>query len=95
MTELANFPKILSNSFESLPQEFSCDNEDIDRTSPLLSPLMTSDSSPILIVTAGYDHTIRFWEVLQGTCIATLQHNESVRCLIAILGNRFIFLLAS
>lgn len=74
---LENVKKVLSNSFESLPRANS--------TSPLSygsaqsrspSPLL-SDSSPVLIITAGYDHTIRFWDVLQGTCLATLQHNES------------------
>lgn len=76
MTALSDLPTVLSNSFESLPQEID-ETESENRKSPLLSPLLT-DSSPVLIVTAGYDHTIRFWDVLQGTCIATLQHNESV-----------------
>lgn len=30
-----------------------------------------------LIVTAGYDHTIRFWEALSGMCSRTIQHPES------------------
>ena len=42
-----------------------------------MSPLLTDDSSPVLVITASYDHTIRFWDVLQGNCLATLQHNES------------------
>lgn len=69
MTALANIPIDLSNSFESLPHPI---------TEELPVPLLTESSSPVLIVTASYDHTIRFWDVLQGTCIATLQHNESV-----------------
>lgn len=78
MSTLANIPSKLSNSFESLPS----DDEPVlikteQENEELLVPLL-SDSSPILIVTAGYDHTIRFWDVLQGTCTATLQHNESV-----------------
>lgn len=76
MTALNDFPTVLSNSFESLPQEI-IETEKENRKSPLITPLLT-DSSPVLIVTAGYDHTIRFWDVLQGICIATLQHNESV-----------------
>lgn len=38
----------------------------------------TAHDASVLLATAGYDHTIRFWDVLQGTCLATLQHNESV-----------------
>lgn len=38
-----------------------------------------SPAPPAVILTsAGYDHTIRFWDVIQGACIGTLQHNESV-----------------
>jgi WD40 repeat protein len=66
MTALVNIPAELSNSFEYLPTE--------DLPQPLIP-----DSSPVLIVTASYDHTIRFWDVLQGTCVSTLQHNESVK----------------
>lgn len=68
MTNISNIPADLSNSFESLPHS-------VDEYLP---PALIADSSPILIITAGYDHTIRFWDVLQGACIATLQHNESV-----------------
>lgn len=77
--------ELLSNSFESLtneiipntPQKF---NEIIMKNdkNDLGNSTSSLDSSPVLIVTAGYDHTIRFWDVLQGTCLATLQHNESV-----------------
>ena len=31
----------------------------------------------VLLITAGYDHTIRFWEALSGLCYKTLQHPES------------------
>lgn len=30
-----------------------------------------------ILVTAGYDHTIRFWEALSGICSRTIQHPES------------------
>ena len=30
-----------------------------------------------LILIAGYDHTIRFWEALSGICSRTIQHSES------------------
>lgn len=84
---LKNANKAHSNSFETLPQTEEEGNFN-NRLSPILSstssslssraisPLLT-DSSPVLIITASYDHTIRFWDILQGTCIATLQHNES------------------
>lgn len=31
----------------------------------------------VILVTAGYDHTIRFWEALNGVCHRTLQHPDS------------------
>ncbi|ORY52382.1 putative intracellular transport protein [Rhizoclosmatium globosum] len=31
----------------------------------------------VLLATAGYDHTIRFWEALSGICVRTIQHTES------------------
>ncbi len=33
--------------------------------------------SQVLLATAGYDHTIKFWEAPSGTCLQTLQHPES------------------
>jgi G protein beta subunit-like protein len=30
-----------------------------------------------ILVTAGYDHTIRFWEALSGICSRTIQHSDS------------------
>ena len=75
---LDNAKKVLSKSFESLPPDDSSSqlSTSSSSSSRSLSPLL-NDSSPVLIITAGYDHTIRFWDVLQGTCLATLQHNES------------------
>lgn len=32
----------------------------------------------VFIVTAGYDHTIRFWEAPSGRCYRTIQYTESV-----------------
>jgi G protein beta subunit-like protein len=45
--------------------------------------LAAVDGPPaVVLATAGYDHTIRFWDVVRGECIGTLQHNESqVNCL--------------
>ncbi|BFZ59860.1 TOR complex subunit lst8 [Saitoella coloradoensis] len=31
----------------------------------------------VLLVTSGYDHTIRFWEALSGICSRTIQHPDS------------------
>lgn len=31
----------------------------------------------VILVSAGYDHTIRFWEALTGVCSRTIQHTES------------------
>lgn len=31
----------------------------------------------VVLVTAGYDHSIKYWNVLEGTCIHSIQHNES------------------
>ncbi len=32
----------------------------------------------VVLATAGYDHTIRFWEALSGACIRTIQNPDSV-----------------
>lgn len=34
-------------------------------------------STDWILCTAGYDHTIRFWEALSGICSRTIQHPES------------------
>ncbi|KAL7753885.1 TOR complex subunit lst8 [Sorochytrium milnesiophthora] len=31
----------------------------------------------VLLITAGYDHTIRFWDALSGVCARTIQHPDS------------------
>lgn len=33
--------------------------------------------SSVVLATAGYDHTIRFWEATSGICYRTLQYGES------------------
>lgn len=38
---------------------------------------MSISSNQILLATAGYDHTIRFWEALSGICSRTIQHPDS------------------
>ncbi|CAG8447157.1 3095_t:CDS:2 [Cetraspora pellucida] len=37
----------------------------------------TQESHSVILVTAGYDHTIRFWEALSGICSRTIQHPDS------------------
>jgi target of rapamycin complex subunit LST8 len=36
------------------------------------------ESHSVILVTAGYDNTIRFWEALSGICSRTIQHPNSV-----------------
>eukprot|EP01134_Creolimax_fragrantissima_P000196 CFRG0196T1 len=38
---------------------------------------MASSQNPVFLATAGYDHTIRFWETLSGVCYRTVQHQDS------------------
>src|SRR6202022_1229760 len=46
---------------------------------PLRSmPAQPNDQSGVILVTAGYDHTIKFWEALSGICSRTIQHPDSV-----------------
>jgi len=36
-------------------------------------------SPSVVLATAGYDHTVRFWEATSGSCYRTLQYADSVR----------------
>lgn len=36
-----------------------------------------TDTLSVILVTAGYDHTIRFWEAWSGICSRTIQHSDS------------------
>ena len=38
---------------------------------------MTSVASEVVLATAGFDHTIRFWEALSGICLRTIQYPDS------------------
>ena len=38
---------------------------------------MTGAVSEVILATAGYDHTIRFWEALSGICLRTIQFPDS------------------
>ncbi|KJE93402.1 transducin family protein/WD-40 repeat family protein [Capsaspora owczarzaki ATCC 30864] len=43
---------------------------------------MDPSANSVILVTAGYDHTIRFWEALSGVCYRTVQHPDAqVNCL--------------
>lgn len=37
------------------------------------------DALSVILVTGGYDNTIRFWEAWSGVCSRTLNHQEHVR----------------
>jgi WD40 repeat protein len=39
-----------------------------------------------LLVTGGYDNTLRLWRADNGACIRTLQHNDSVSVRVRALG---------
>lgn len=41
--------------------------------------MSTGDSTgdPVILATAGYDHTIRFWQAHSGICYRTVQHPDS------------------
>ena len=41
------------------------------------SNVNTSDGDEVILATAGYDHTIKFWQAHTGQCIRTLQHADS------------------
>lgn len=41
------------------------------------APAAVPDDLSVLLVTAGYDHTIRFWEAWSGICSRTIQHPDS------------------
>ncbi|KAJ1999017.1 TOR complex subunit lst8 [Coemansia thaxteri] len=35
------------------------------------------EESPVILVTAGYDHTIRMWDALKSTCTRTIPYTET------------------
>lgn len=41
----------------------------------------TVGSDPVILATAGYDHTVRFWQAHSGICTRTVQHQDSVSLL--------------
>ncbi|KAL2918465.1 TOR complex subunit lst8 [Polyrhizophydium stewartii] len=51
---------------------------------------MQSPVTEVVLATAGYDHTIRFWEALSGVCLRTIQHTDSVNRLAISPDKRFL-----
>ncbi|ORX58938.1 WD40 repeat-like protein [Hesseltinella vesiculosa] len=43
-----------------------------------MHPPLQNDSHSVILVTASYDNTVRFWEALSGICSRTIQHADSV-----------------
>jgi G protein beta subunit-like protein len=41
------------------------------------SSSQNADNHAVILCTAGYDRTIRFWEALSGICSRTIQHPDS------------------
>ncbi|KAJ1724038.1 TOR complex subunit lst8 [Coemansia erecta] len=35
------------------------------------------EETPVILVTAGYDHTIRMWDALKSTCTRSIQYTET------------------
>lgn len=57
----------------------------------LVADPIDQSSNPVILITAGYDHTIRFWEALSGHCHRVLQHPESqVNALSITKDKRFV-----
>ena len=54
----------------------------------------SSSNSNVLLVSAGYDSTIRFWEALNGVCTKTLQHPESHVNALAITNDKTLLAVA-
>ena len=38
----------------------------------------------VILATAGYDHSIRFWQAHNGVCHRTVPHTESISFLIRV-----------
>ncbi|XP_053381816.1 target of rapamycin complex subunit lst8-like [Mercenaria mercenaria] len=44
---------------------------------PIMSTGGDNTCDPVILATAGYDHTIRFWQAHSGICYRTVQHPDS------------------
>ena len=50
----------------SLPLESLAGKDDLK--------MVSEDASEVILATAGYDHSIKFWQAHTGACLLTLQH---------------------
>ena len=50
----------------SLPLESVAGKQDLK--------MVSEDASEVILATAGYDHSIKFWQAHTGACLLTLQH---------------------
>lgn len=48
----------------------------------------------VILASAGYDHTIRFWEALTGVCCRTIPHDDSQVNLLAITQDKKLLVAA-
>lgn len=55
---------------------------------------LDNDALSVVLVTAGYDHTIRFWEAWSGLCSHTIQYADSQVNRLAISPNKRILAVA-
>lgn len=58
-------------------------------------PYNSESTMSVILCTAGYDHTIRFWEALTGLCQRTLQCPDSQVNRLVIAGNKRILAVAA
>lgn len=54
-------------------------------TAASASSAAQQDALSVILVTGGYDNTIRFWEAWSGVCSRTLNHQEHVRCSLSLI----------
>ena len=46
---------------------------------------MSTAPSPVILATAGYDHTIRLWDATSANCYRTIQYADSVGVLLFVV----------
>ncbi|KAJ1502416.1 hypothetical protein HMI54_015836 [Coelomomyces lativittatus] len=59
----------------------SLSSSTITSNSPSVYPHLNSNTSSqsVILVTAGYDHSIRFWDPLYGSTTHSIPYPDSVR----------------
>ena len=53
------------------------DKDKIETTPPEEAQAGPVATDEVILATAGYDHTIKFWAAHTGVCTRTLQHPDS------------------